>query len=249
MTGLDNEIGDILVDLRRAAVAGASGDAPDRGEGVLIEGSAPSGIDRFIPSTAPLAVAIDGGGLFVLQGGARYVYSRLGDFRIDDAGRLIDGAGRTVEGFRLSGDARRAEPQPIAVAAQDIQSKRFASYRIDKDGVLLGIEHRVERRWGRRHEVSVPIAQLALALFPAPERLARLGAAAFAATPAAGPPVFAVPGEAGRGSLREHVVAAGAVDIEGDLRKLWMLRRRGEITAALASASDACVRTALGLVR
>jgi hypothetical protein len=44
-------------------------------------------------------------------------------------------------------------------------------------------------------------------------------------------------------------VAGGAVDIEADLQKLWLLRRKGELDTALAAASDECVRTALGLVR
>jgi flagellar hook protein FlgE len=95
----------------------------------------------------------------------------------------------------------------------------------------------------------VPLARLALAVFPVPERLARADETALAATRAAGQPLLVRPGEKGTGLLRTHSLAAGAVDIQSDLNKLWVLRRKGELATALTSASDACTRTALGLVR
>src|SRR5215472_18379697 len=71
----------IIADLRRAAIPGALGSAVDRNADVLVDAGALSGVARFVPNPAPLAVAIDGPGLFVLQEGAERAYGRLGDFR------------------------------------------------------------------------------------------------------------------------------------------------------------------------
>lgn len=244
---IDNQMETVIADLRRAAIAGAAGQAADRAAGVLVDGGAQTGVDRFVPSTAPLAVAIDGPGLFMLRDARQTVFSRLGDFRFDEAGRLIDGRGDAVLGFK-PGDSQRS-PSPLCIDAADFASKRFASFRIDESGVLSGVEQRVEKHTRRRGEVVVPIGRLAIALFAAPERLARFGDTGFVATRAAGSPTIASPSVSGAGTLRTHVVAAGAIDLEADLRKLWRLSRKGELEAALSSAADGCVRTALGLVR
>ncbi|HME82708.1 MAG TPA: hypothetical protein VKF82_11640 [Candidatus Eremiobacteraceae bacterium] len=249
MIDVDNEVIGVAADLRRAAIPGAAGDAVDRHAGVLVDAGLQTGADRFVPGTTSLAVAVDGPGLFVVREGTRTLYTRLGDFRIDADGRLVDGAGRSVMGRSLSFGGADESVQPICVPRPDLQSKRFASYRFDEQGRLLGIEQRQQKRTGRHRDTTVPIARLVLATFPVPERLERSGDSAFSATRSAGKPTLSAPGVGGAGTLHLHVVAAGAVDIEGDLRKLWMLRRRGELEIALASAADGCVRTALGLVR
>jgi flagellar basal-body rod protein FlgG len=249
MIDLDKEVLGVATDLRRAAVVGATGDAVDRQGGVLVDAGLQTGVDRFAPSAAPLAVAIEGPGLFVLRDGARTLYSRLGDFRLDGDGHLVDGAGRGLLGVPLSRDGVDGHLQPICVPPPDQRSKQVVSYRIDEQGRLLCVERHEQKRMRHIRETIVPIAQLAIATFPVPERLERSGDSAFIPTQAAGAPTISAPGERGAGKLRLHVVAAGAVDIEGDLRKLWSLRRKGELEVALASADDACVRTALGLVR
>ena len=235
----------VVSDLRRAAVEGGLGDSLDRVPGMLVDAGAMSGADRFVPNPAPLAVAVDGPGLFVLQDGSSRVYSRLGDFQLDEHGYLVDRAGRAVVGFPEGHEVATA----IAVSAADVASKRFTSYKIDERGVLYGVVHKPGSRWRKPIDVAVPIARLALAMFPVPERLARADQTTLTATSAAGVPLIVTPGNSGAGSLRSHVLAAAAVDIQGDLRKLWTLRRSGELAAALAGASDECTRTALGLVK
>ncbi len=230
-------------------VTGATGDAAERSANTLVDAGSRTGASRFVPSAGPLSVAVDGPGLFVFEDHGHRLFSRLGDFRIDDQGRLLDGAGRQAVGFRptRSGDAQAAAP--IAVDAADIAAHRFDSYRFDENGVLSGVIHRVDGRSKRRREEAVPLARLALAVFPVPERLARVDETSLVATRAAGIPLLMRPGEKGTGLLRAHSLAAGAVDIQADLNTLWVLRRKGELATALAGASDACTRTALGLVR
>ncbi len=52
------------------------------------------------PSANQLHQAIQGGGFFVLkETNGQRVYSRVGDFSVDKNNRLVDGAGRLVQGF------------------------------------------------------------------------------------------------------------------------------------------------------
>jgi flagellar hook protein FlgE len=243
---ISTQVDRIIADLRMAAVAGATGNAADRGADVLIDAGTQTGADRFVPSTAPLAVAIDGPGLFVLSAETKRLFGRLGDFRLDGNGRLIDGSGRSVMGFVIERGEQRRALQSIVLPQE---ARGYSSYRIDERGTLVGIMRKTEGRTRRTHDVDVPLARIALALFPVPQRLERADTTSFEASRAAGSPVIQPPGEGGAGVLRTHVVAAGAVDIVVDLQRLWLLRRKGELDAALAAASDECVRTALGLVR
>jgi flagellar hook protein FlgE len=236
----------IIADLRRAAIPGALGSAVDRNADVLVDSGALSGVGRFIPNPAPLAVAIDGPGLFIFQEGTERVYGRLGDFRLDGAGRLVDGAGRAVMGFRIEHGVQRDELEPIALPTG---SPRDAAYQIDAHGVLCSVVRSPQTMLRHARAATTPIARVALALFPAPQRLERADSNTLVAARAAGVAALNSPGDHGAGTLRAHVVAAGAVDIEADLRSLWLLRRKAELSVALAAASDECTRTALGLVR
>jgi len=244
---IDETVSDIISDLRRAASPGAIGDASERPAGTLVDAGALTGPERFRPSQAPLAVAIDGPGLFVVRSGSSTVYSRLGDFKIADDGHLVDGSGRVVLGYQHMPAGKAESIAPILVQDPS-RPYRFESFRVSETGVVLGIERVVKHRRGGVEHV-VPIAQLALALFPAPQLLARGDETTLLATARAGKPTIGAPGVNGRGLLRSHVVATGAIDLEADLQELWMLRRMREVEVALASAADGCTRTALGLVR
>jgi flagellar hook protein FlgE len=243
---LSTQVESLIADLRTAAIPGAMGSAADRDAEVLVDVGAQTGANRFVPSTAPLAVAIDGPGFFVLNEGTRQRFGRLGDFRLDGDGRLVDGAGRGVMGFAIEHGAQRGALEPIALPSG---TSGYSSYQIDERGILIGVVRKTEGRTRRSHDVQVPLARVALALFPVPQRLQRADATSFEASRASGNPTIVFPGEGGAGALRAHVVSGGAVDIEADLQKLWLLRRKRELDAALTAASDECVRTALGLVR
>lgn len=239
----------ILADARRAAIAGAVGDAPDR-PGLLVGEAVSTDMRATVPSGSPLAVAIDGPGLFVVQQNGAKRYGRRGDFQVNAKGLLTDSSGAQALGFRVN-DAG----EPIAgltvcqVPASDIAAQRYSNYRIDERGVLYGEADRVDAKTGRHEVRSNAIARLALAIFPAPERLARDGDVLLAASASAGNPAVVSPGEPGVSSLRLHVLEAGTVDVEGDLARLWAARRRLDAQVAIAAATDHDTRTALGLVK
>lgn len=238
------------VDAARGATVGAVGDAPDR-DGVLVTTTLPGDEElRTVRSGSPLSVAIAGPGLFVVQAGRGNLYSRLGDFRVDESGRLVDGRGRQAVGFRVDASGR-AMSGALALAAEqrDVAAHRFAGYAIDEFGVFSGVAKMIDARTGRRVVKVTPIGRLALAIFPAPERLQRASESELVETPASGHAQLAAPGDPNVGTLRPHLLENGLVDLAGDLEALWRERRRAEFQVTLAAAADQCARTALGVVK
>jgi len=206
-------------DAKRAAVVGTIGDAVDKNGSPITNRVSPFA-NATVPSASALSVAIDGPGLFVLQDGARRLYGRLGNFRISHAGALVDANDRAVIGFRLNELERPISGAlPIALDAADVASRRFSEFVIDDRGVLFGVARRVAARTGRAADTRVALAQIALAIFPSPERLARDSQTTLLATPAAGLPRLFAPGEANVGMLRPHALENGLVDVRGDLEK------------------------------
>jgi flagellar hook protein FlgE len=239
----------ILADARRAAIAGAVGDAPDR-PGLLVGEPVSNEMRTTVPSGSPLAVAIDGPGLFVVEQDGVRRYGRRGDFQIDAKGRLTDRSGAVALGFRVNDTGEPLSGLTVCrVPASEIAAQRYARYRIDDRGVLYGEAERVDAKSGRRETRSNAIARLALAIFPAPERLSRDGDVLLAASGSAGNPTIVSPGEPGVSGLRVRALESGTVDVEGDLARLWAARTRLESQVAIAAATDRDTRTALGLVK
>ncbi|HLJ84321.1 MAG TPA: flagellar basal body rod C-terminal domain-containing protein [Candidatus Eremiobacteraceae bacterium] len=239
----------ILADARRGSIEGAVGDAPDR-PGLLVGEPVSNDVRTTVPAGSPLAVAINGSGLFVVLRNGVKRYARRGDFQIDAKGHLTDRSGSLALGFRVNDAGAPTSGLVVCqVPAVDMAAQRYSSYRIDERGILFGEAERVDGTTGRRQTRSNPIARLALAIFPAPERLARDGDVLLAATSAAGDPVIVSPGEPGVSRLRVRMLEAGTVDVEGDLARLWAARRQLDAQVAIASATDRDARTALGLVK
>jgi flagellar basal body rod protein FlgG len=174
--------------------------------------------------------------MFVFESDGKRLYGRLGDLTIDGGGTLVDGRGRAVLGVM-----EPSSPQDVKrlVPIRVDMSRHYTDYSIDDRGALSALDE------GKR----TTLGRMALAVFPASERMARADATSVTPTPASGAPHFCLPGDANVGVLHPHALENGLVDIGGDLARVWALRRRGELAAAQAHASDECVRDALGLVK
>ncbi len=244
----------LLTDARRAAQAGAVGSQPDRPAGLITQSLPGGAVIRTTPSASPLSVAIDGPGLFVSQSANALNFGRLGDFRFDEAGALRDGAGRAVLGYRVDAAGNPIGALvPLSLRPGDGSATSPDAFAIDERGVISAHPDKAvrveDRRAGRQAFDSPPIGRLALAVFPAPERLARVDATALRQTKASGKAVLTVAGAPNAGTLRSHALEHGLVDLEHDLAAMWRLSRRADAQAAIAGAADECARTALGLVK
>ena len=237
MDALNDAIGGLWADARRAATPGAIGLRVDRGDAIVTQPVEPGSARSFIPSSSALHVAIDGPGWFVVTDGRQRRFSRLGDFRFDASGALVDGEGRAVLGTSpRAAEVSMASLSPIRVSAQDA---RRDTATIGSDGLLSIV----------RDKHPVAIGRIALAIFPAPERLALTDAVSVEQTSASGKATAVFAGATNVGTLRGHALEAGLVDVSGDLAALWRLGRRADLDAAGSYADDRCQRVALDLVK
>jgi flagellar hook protein FlgE len=171
----------------------------------------------------------------VLETGGVRLYGRLGDFRFDGRGEMTDGKGRIVLGWP-SGTAGSQALAPIRLPL----GQKPDDVSIDAAGNIGAV---------RANGSRIGFGRIALAIFPAPQRLVRASDETLSATRGSGMPRYFRPAEPGVGSLRSHALETGLVDLEADFKRLWMLRRAGEFQVATAKASDACAATALDLVK
>jgi flagellar hook protein FlgE len=247
MIDLTSQIDAVLRDARKAAVPGTIGNSPNRPDAVLLDSLSSKPYRTTVPSASPLSVAISGPGLFVLGAGGQRVYGRLGNFRVNDRGVLVDGEGRAVLGYPASSDSGRRDLQPLRVA-QNLR-KRFEQFAIDEHGVFLGFAACFDSGGGTTTRNSTRLGQVALAIFPAPSHLHRAGETVVHATAETGRPMMCLPGDPNVGQLFPHALETGLVDLEGDFARLWSLQRRAEFQVEIASAADSCTRAAAGLVK
>ncbi|HET9342599.1 MAG TPA: hypothetical protein VFO25_06770 [Candidatus Eremiobacteraceae bacterium] len=231
MDAVASEVDALTADARRAAHVGAIGDAPDH-PGSIVTKPVESVFVPTTPSASPLAVSIDGSGFFVVSRAGRTFYTRLGDFRFDEHGKLVDGEGRSVLGLPVF---HAAHPGPLV----QIERRDAKAASIDANGNVLV------------NGASGPetIGRLALAVFPAPERLRRIDDTSLRSTAESGDPQFIAPGAPNVGRLKTHALENALVNVAGDLEGMWRAQRRGETQAASAAAEDSCQRAVLALVR
>ena len=222
MDALRPQIDALLRDARRAATPGAVGDDPDHA-GAIFTQAIDASRGATVPSASGLSAAIEGPGLFMFEGrdGRRY-YSRLGDFHVEQ-GALVDGRGRWL----------------LDVSSRRISVGDASDVRIAPDGAVSAVES------GQRRTV----AHIALAVFPAPQRLSRVDDTTLADSPAAGRPRSFAPGSPNVGRLTPHVLENAAVALDADLLRAWHLSQQAHSFATSTYAGDDCERTALGLVK
>ncbi len=171
----------------------------------------------------PLDIAIDGVGFFELQANdGSLVYTRDGQFRVDDEGYLS-----TVHGLRLS------QSFPVPRDATDI--------RVDGNGeVSMLLDGDVER---------TVLGTIELVAFAAPDVLRSIGDNSYAATDEAGAASYGRAGDPGFGRLQQGYVEMANVEMIDEMSALVMAQRAYQLNARVLQASDQILETINNLRR
>jgi len=171
----------------------------------------------------PMDVAIDGAGFYEFEAAdGSLVYSRNGQFRIDEEGLL-----RNYQGLRLSASLQ------VPHEATDV--------RISATGeVSVKLPDQTER--------SV-LGQLELTTFAAPDALRAIGDNLFAATEQAGAPQYGHAGEASVGELRQGQMEMANVEIIDEMSNLVLAQRAYQLNARVLQAADQVLETINNLRR
>lgn len=204
-------------------VLSGSGVAAHGGGTRVLSTSTLFGAGDLRPTGNPLDLAIDGDGFFELEtAGGERVYTRAGQFRVDQEGYVV-----SVNGMRL------AQGLQIPPDALDL--------RIGADGELTAV-------LGDDEERTV-LGSLELATFTAPDALESRGDNVFSVTAGAGEAIIGRPGETGFGEVRQGVIEMANVDLVDEMTSLVMAQRAYQLNARVLQASDQLLETINNLRR
>ena len=115
-----------------------------------------------------LDIAIDGAGWFAVRSGTQLLYTRAGEFHIDNRGVVRDNEGNAVQGLMYKGAfAVRDSTDPAESSMTDISLPAgYTDMVIDADGRVTALGDDGER---------ITIGRVALASIPNPKALERVG--------------------------------------------------------------------------
>ena len=189
--------------------------------GVRETGSSYLSQGPILPSESPLDLALNGGGFFVLDNGqGGQVYSRAGNFRLNQDGAMVDPLGREV----LPRVEVPAEAQTVSVSPQGEVSFYGGG------GMLLGR------------------AQIETATFGNPGGLEPVGGNAFAETAESGPPVNAAPGTPGHGEIIPGALQSSGTDIAREMVNMILGQRSFEANIKTVQTGDEMLGSILDIV-
>lgn len=174
----------------------------------------------------PLDMAIEGDGFFQVtlpNGESRY--TRAGNFRIDNAGALVN-----ADGYRLL---------PAVTVTQGVDISKIT---ISVDGTVQGIR-------SGSNAVPEDLGQIQLFSFLNPAGLSSEGSNLFAETTASGAAVQGLPGQPGFGQLRQSFLETSNVEVVTELISLISAQRAYEINSRAIRAGDEMLSTSAQILR
>ena len=201
----------------------------------------------FQPTGNPLDVAIQGDGWFQVTLGpandtTQYNYTRAGNFRVDDQGRLV-----TSEGFFVVGVQPAAGGGPPAMPGG---TPTYITVDLGATGVAVGPDGAVSyvpAAGGPRQTA----AYIELAKFPNENGLLRLSGNRWGAHPAAGTPTPDLPGSngGGYGMTIGGTLEMANVDLAGEFTNMIVAQRGFQANSRVISTSDEMLQDLVNLKR
>jgi len=172
-------------------------------------------------------ICIFGEGFFKVQMyDGSWAYTRNGNFKIDETGRMV-----TSNGYWLLPDI--VMPELFLPDSVNVTKDGRVSVRIPQDGDL----------------VEVDVGRIELYRFPNPVGLSALGENLFRVSQASGEPIAGVPGYEGMGRLEHKFLEMSNVQVVQEMVNLIVAQRAYEFNSRTIQTSDNMLGTATTLKR
>lgn len=166
-----------------------------------------------------LDLAIEGSGFFqIVQPDGEVAFTRDGQFKLDNQGRLVNSQGYLLE-------------PSVSVPAGLVQ-------------IMVGPDGRVSGLNDTASVTSVELGQIQTANFANPSGLRALGRNLYIPTPASGDAVVSVPGQPGYGSIASGYVEMSNVKVVEEMVDLIAAQRAYETNSKVVKAADEMLRSA-----
>jgi flagellar hook protein FlgE len=199
---------------------------------------------------------INGDGLFMVKPSntTEMLYTRAGAFSFDDAKNLVNPSGAIVQGYDLSKVAANGTFPAVeglnlgtmvdnALAAETpavTPKPDLTSYNIGSDGKITGVFSDDKQR---------ELGQIALANFPNPMGLEKVGGTAFRASNSSGARQVGAPGSGQLGTLSAGTLEMSNVDLAQEFTNLILAQRGFQASSRVITTSDSVLEELVNLKR
>lgn len=180
---------------------------------------------NIAPTENPYDIAIVGDGFFQIQDGTEILYTRAGNFTVNADGSLV---------MASADRGRLLEPQ-ITIPP-------------DAEQVSINSEGFVVAKIAGQQEMT-QLGQIELVRFINNQGLLHRGENLFSATEASGPPLVGMPGQEGRGQLRQGFLEQSNVEPVRELVDLIKTQRNFELNTQVVQAADQMLQLTANLRR
>lgn len=220
---------------------------------------------KAIPGRSPSNLFIEGKGMFAMRTkDNKLVYTRLGDFKFDANGTLVNELGYKVQGYltdekgnimnaggtqintngspnspsHAAGGPAHQPTTEINLWVDPTNGKFFGKYdeyKVQADGTVVGVSDKGKK--------TVPLYKVALVNFVNPEGLAMVEDNFFVPTPDSGEPVE------GSGEIQSGLLEKSNVGMRDTVNALQQAKAQLDITSKLISTNKQLLQESLRLIQ
>ena len=211
----------------------------------------------YAPTDSPTDCMIDGNGFFMVGQKSATIsepeeltLTRVGDFRFDGDGYLVDSNSNVVYGFSLNEDGTIKEndglipikiPEDDAADAQEGALKNINSIRIDDKGNVIGIDANGNKPF--------TVGKIALANVPNPNALEKTQGPYYKIISNAGNTVAYGAGEGGTGMLMSNGLEMANVDLAKEFSEMITTQRGFQANTRIITVSDEMLQELISMKR
>jgi flagellar hook protein FlgE len=189
-----------------------------------------------------LDIAIDGDGFFALADPftGDLSFSRNGNFRLDASGGLEDALGNRLQAFPVdaAGNPTSTTPGDVIVPLTNASGSALANVTIDSRGIINA---------AYADGTAVPIGQVALATFAAPNGLRPIGQTQWQASGDSGAPAFGSPSIGNYGNILSGALERSNVDLAEEMVSLLTAQRNFQANARAIDTATQISTTVINL--
>jgi len=206
-------------------------------------GSSIASIDLLTTSSAsqytgaPLDLAIEGSGYFVLSDNGQLVYTRTGNFGTDKNDHLVSSSGAYVQGYMGS------TLPPTSALGQITIDPKYSDVAIDSTGAITGID--TTTTTGDK----VTIGYIALATFSNEGGLEKAGQNTYRSTNNSGAAVYNTPSTGVAGKLNPGTLEMSNVDLATEFTDMIVTQRGFQANSRIITTTDSMLEELVNLKR
>ncbi|MFZ5975284.1 MAG: flagellar basal-body rod protein FlgF [Bacillota bacterium] len=190
---------------------------------------------------APLDLAIEGDGFFIVNGNGSEYYTRAGNFALDNAYNLVTAEGYFVQGYSLA-NPPTVPPSIDYTTMGNIQlSDDYYDVAVDQSGAIWGLDVTTNEK--------VQIGQLQLAVFSNPSGLDKAGGSMYAVGANSGPPTYTNPGANGTGLLSVNALEMSNVDLAQEFTEMIVTQRGFQACSRIITTTDQILEELVNMKR